>query len=111
MRPDLSRAARLIVAPALLQRLRKALISGPSGAVAQLKLHFQQISADDIGLPGEQSHIPRPCLSQQFTIMNQVAVPGGDGSMRLSRFESGISLLEDLVITLPVVDELLHVEQ
>src|ERR1700736_579251 len=81
------------------------MISCPSRAVAQCQLHPQQIPADDFRLLGEQSHIPRSCVGQQLTVMNEVAVPGGDGSMRLSRFEGGVSLPEGLVISLPVSEE------
>jgi hypothetical protein len=59
----------------------------------------------------EQGHISRPCVRDELAVAQEVCIPGGGDRTRLPGFEGGVSLLESLVVTLPVGDESrFHVE-
>src|ERR1700722_11703186 len=79
--------------------------------VLEFQPHPQQAAHQNLRLLGKQSYVLGSRLAYESPITYEVAVPGADHRKRLPGPKRSIPLFEDLVVTLPVGDKLLHVEQ
>ena len=93
VRSYLSRPAGLIMPPAVLERLGKALSPGPNPGDSSVANPFPADCGRGPLLVQQQSHISRSRIGQELPVAQEVAIPGGNSGARLSGLEAALRCL------------------